>query len=52
MPVETANASFTTGMAGMNKWSESGPINVTEISAIKKYQRGRKGIVMCKKQST
>ena len=42
MPVETAKASFTTGMAGMNKCSESGPIKVTEISAMKKYQRGWK----------
>jgi len=33
-------------MAGMNKWSESGPMNVIETSAMKKCQRGRKDIVM------
>jgi hypothetical protein len=46
MPVETSKASFTAGMAGMNRWSESGPMKVMETSAMKKYQRGRKGIVM------
>jgi hypothetical protein len=46
MPVETPNPSFTADMAGMNRWSESGPMNVMETSAMKKYQRGRKGIVM------
>ncbi len=46
MPVETPKASFTAGMAGMNRWIESGPINVMETKAIKKYQRGRKDIVM------
>jgi hypothetical protein len=45
MPVETPNASFTGDIAGMNKWSESGPMNVMETSAMKKNQRGRKGIV-------
>jgi hypothetical protein len=30
----------------MNRWSESGPMNVMETSAMKKYQRGRKGVVM------
>jgi hypothetical protein len=30
----------------MKRWSESGPMKVMETSAIKKYQRGRKGIVM------
>ena len=46
MPVEMPKASFTADMAGMNRWSESGPMKVTETSAMKKYQRGRKGIVM------
>ena len=48
MPVETPKASFTAGMAGMNRWSDSGPMKVMETSAMKKYQRGRKGIVMGK----
>jgi hypothetical protein len=30
----------------MNRWSESGPMKVIETSAMKKYQRGRKGVVM------
>src|SRR5687768_5187811 len=46
MPVEAPNASFTAGMAGMNRCSDSGPMNVMETSATKKYQRGWKGIVM------
>jgi hypothetical protein len=46
MPVDTPKPSFTADMAGMNRWSESGPMNVMETSAMKKYQRGRKGIVM------
>ena len=46
MPVETPNPSFTADMAGMNRWSDSGPINVMETSAMKKNQRGRKGIFM------
>ena|SRR4029077_16133832 len=46
MPVETPKASFTAGMAGMNRWIDSGPMKVMETSAMKKYQRGRKGIVM------
>ena len=33
-------------MAGMNRWIDSGPMKVMETSAMKKYQRGRKGIVM------
>jgi hypothetical protein len=33
-------------MAGMIRWMESGPIKVIETKATKKYQRGRKGIVM------
>jgi hypothetical protein len=33
-------------MAGMKRWSESGPMKVMETSAMKKYQRGRKEIVM------
>src|ERR1044072_110025 len=45
-PVETPNASFTADSAGMNRWSESGPMKVTEMSAMKKYQRGRKGVVI------
>ena len=48
MPVETPKSSFTAGIAGMNRWSESGPMKVMETSAMKKYQRGRKGIVMGK----
>src|SRR6185503_7881923 len=46
MPVETPKASFTAGMAGMNRCSESGPMKVMETRAMKKYQRGRNGIVM------
>jgi hypothetical protein len=46
IPVETPKASFTAGMAGMIRWMESGPIKVIETKATKKYQRGRKGIVM------
>jgi hypothetical protein len=30
----------------MNRWIDSGPMKVMETSAMKKYQRGRKGIVM------
>jgi hypothetical protein len=30
----------------MNRWSESGPIKVTETSAMKKYQRGWNVVVM------
>jgi hypothetical protein len=48
MAVETPKASLTADMAGINRWSESGPMKVMETSAMKKYQRGRKGIVMCK----
>ena len=48
MPVETPNASFTAGMAGINRWIDSGPMKVMKTNAMKKYQRGRKGIVMCK----
>src|SRR5690348_9773584 len=46
MPVETSNVSFTAGIAGINRWSDSGPMKVTETSAMKKYQRGRKDDVM------
>ncbi len=45
-PVETPKASFTADMAGINRWSESGPMKVMETSAMKKCQRGRKGIGM------
>ena len=48
MPVETPNASFTADMAGMNICSESGPMKVMETSAIRKYQRGRKDIIVGK----
>ena len=44
--IETPKASFTAGMAGMNRWSDSGPMKVMETSAMKKCQRGLKGIVM------
>jgi hypothetical protein len=46
MPVETPNACFTAGMAGMKRWSDSGPMKVIETSAMKKCQRGRKGVIM------
>ena len=46
MPVETPKASFTADMAGMNRRIDSGPMKVMATSAMKKYQRGRKGIVM------
>jgi hypothetical protein len=46
IPVETPKVSFTAGMAGMNRWIDSGPMKVIETSAMKKYQRGRNGIVM------
>src|SRR6266545_6705921 len=51
MPVETPKASFTAGMAGMNRWIDSGPMKVMETSAMKKYQRGRKGIEIIRKSS-
>ena len=49
MPVETPKSSFTAGMAGMNRCIDSGPMNVMETSAMKKYQRGRMGIEIIRK---
>ena len=49
MPVETPNSSLTVGMAGINRWIDSGPMKVIKTNAMKKYQRGRKGIVMLRK---
>jgi hypothetical protein len=46
MPVDTPKASLTAAMAGINRWSDSGPIKVTETNATKKYQRGRKEIAI------
>ena len=46
IPVVPPNASFTAGIAGMKKCNESGPMNVTDTNAIKKYQRGRNKVAM------
>jgi hypothetical protein len=35
----------------MNRWIDSGPMKVMETSAMKKYQRGRNGIVMLRRDA-
>jgi hypothetical protein len=39
MPVETPKASFTAGIAGMNRWIDSGPMkeSATEVSSAFSY---------------